>query len=72
MDLTLLTRSHINACSLGQTIDKQLYDDIGKFYTSDIAQTVRRILTLREKEVLENISKHNGGGDSRLSVSRLV
>jgi hypothetical protein len=72
MDLTLLTRSHINACSLGQTIDKQLYDDIGKFYTLDIAQTVRRILISREKGLLEDTPNDNGGGDSRLSVSRLV
>ena len=42
-DLHRLTRSHINACSLGQTDDKRLYEEIGEFYSFDISQTVRRI-----------------------------
>ena len=71
IDLDSLTRSHINACSLSQTVDKKLYDDIGKFYSSDIAQTVRRIVTSR-KEILEVTQEYDGGGDSRLSVPRLV
>jgi hypothetical protein len=69
-DLVRLTRFYINACSLSQNVDEQLYVDIGKFYTSDIAQTVRRIvLTSREGE---DTPKHDGGGDSRFSVPRLV
>jgi hypothetical protein len=56
MNLVRLTRSHIDACSLSQTVDKQLYDEIGKFYISDIAQTVRRIKRGRER-VLEDTPK---------------
>jgi hypothetical protein len=52
IDLIDLTRSHIKACSISQTVDKQLYNDIGKFYTFNIAQTVQRIV--RERGVLED------------------
>lgn len=72
VDLARLTRSHIIACSLSETLNKQLYDDIGKFYSCDIAQTVRRIMTSMKGRGLKITPEYNDGGDSRLSVPRIV
>jgi hypothetical protein len=57
VDVVCLTRSHINACSLSETLDKKLYNDIGKFCSNDIAQTLRRLVTSMKGRILEITSE---------------